>query len=104
MADYSKKVQADNKHLSNLTGAKFVYIDGSVTTPVTVVPSTSGCRLLRVILNTNGATLNIKSGSRQVATIATDAPEGTYNYGVYCENGLIYQASGAMDATLVFSI
>lgn len=100
MADYSKKVQSDNRHLNDLTGAKFVWIDGGVTAPVVV--ATGAVRLLRVILNTNGATLNLKSGSRQIGTIATDAPEGPFPYGIYCENGLTYQASGAMDATLVF--
>jgi hypothetical protein len=99
MADYSKKTKSDNKHLELGTSARFVYIDGSVITPVVV--STTGVSLLRVILNTNGATLNLKSGSRQVGTIATDAPEGPFPYGIYCENGLTYQASGAIDATLV---
>lgn len=100
MADFKKKVQSDNKHLSDLTGAQFVHIDGSDTTPITVF--STGGRLLRVILNTNGATLNLKSGSRQIGTIALDAPETTFNYGVYCENGLTYQAGGALSATLVF--
>jgi hypothetical protein len=102
MADFGKKVQADNSALSNLTSARFVWIDGSVTTPQTVVAANTGCRLLRVILNTNGATLKVRTGSRVVATIASDAPEQTFNYGVYCENGLIYEAGGALDATLVF--
>ena len=99
MADYSKKTKSDNKHLELGTSAKFVYIDGSVTAPVVV--STTGVSLLRVILNTNGATLNLKSGSRQIGTIASDAPEGPFPYGIYCENGLTYQASGALDVTLV---
>lgn len=100
MADFTKRTKSDNTHLNYSTGATYAYVDGSVTTPVVV--SATGVRLLRVILNTNGATLNIKNGSRQIATIATDAPEGTFNYGIYCENGLTYQASGALDATLVF--
>lgn len=102
MADYSRKIQNDNRHLANLTGARFVWVDGSDTTPKTVVPSTSGCRLLRVILNTNGSTLRLRSGSRVVANIASDAPEQTFPYGVYLDSGLIYEAGGSLDATIVF--
>lgn len=102
MADYKRKIQSENKHLGNLTSGQFVHIDGSVTTPVNVGPADVGRRLSRVILNTNGATLNLKSGSRQIGTIASDAPEQTFWYGIYCENGLTYQASGALSATLVF--
>lgn len=98
--DYSKENQSDNKSLKNLTSARFVNIDGSTTNPVPVF--TGGGRLIRITLNTNGATLNVKSGSRQIANITLDAPEGTFDYGVYCENGLTYQASGAGDWTLVF--
>lgn len=102
MGTFGKKTQTDNSHLGNLTGAKWVHIDGSVTTPVTV-RNTAG-RLLRVILNTNGATLTLKDGpSEVISIIALDAPEGTFNYGVYCDTSIVYQASGAIDATLVFS-
>lgn len=100
MADFGRKTRSDNRHLQNLTGAKFVHVDGSDTTPVTVF--STGGQLLRVILNTNGASLNLKSGSRQIGTIASDAAEDTFHYGIYCENGLTYQASGALSATLVF--
>lgn len=101
MADYARKVQSDNEHLSQLTSARFVKVDGS-TTPQTVV--TSGARLLRVVLNTNGATILLRTGSRQIGTIALDAPEGTFNYGVYCENGIQVETGGAVDATLVFAL
>lgn len=104
MADYSGRIQSTNEHVSQLTSARFVWVDGSVTTPVTVVPNTKGCRLLRVMLNTNGATLKLRSGSRVIANIALDAPEATFNYGVYCPDGLIYEAGGALDATIVFAL
>lgn len=104
MADYGKRVQSDNQHLADLTSARYVHLDGSVATPQTVIPSTSGGRLLRVILNTNGAALLLRSGSRVIGIIAADAPEGVFPYGVYCENGLIYEAGGAVDATVVFDI
>lgn len=102
MADYGKKVQSDNHHLANLTSARYVHIDGSNTAPVSVVAAGTGCRLLRVILNTNGATLRVRTGSDVIANIASDAPEQTFNYGLYCNNGLIYEASGVGDWTLVF--
>lgn len=99
---YASKTQSDNSSLSNLTGARFVHIDGSVTTPITVRPSAG--RLLRVILNTNGATLTLRDGSSEViGTIATDAPEGTFNYGIYCDTSIVVQASGALSATVVFA-
>lgn len=102
MADFTRKTQSDNKHLANQTSAKYFYVDGGVTTPQTVIPSGAGGRLLRVILNTNGAVITLKNGSRFVGEIATDAPEGPFPYGVYCENGLTVQASGACSATVVF--
>lgn len=101
MADYSKKVKSDNQHLADLTGAKFAYLDGS-TTPMTIVASGVGCRLLRVILNTNGNTVTLRTGSRVIAVIANDAPEGPFPYGVYCEDGLIAECGGAVNATVVF--
>lgn len=100
MADYKKNVQSENKHLSNGTSARFVHIDGSVTTLQTA--RSSAGRLLRVILNTNGATLTLRNGTEVIGIIALDAPEGTFNYGVYCNDSIKYQASGALDATLVF--
>ena len=94
------KVQTDNRALTSLTGAEdWIHIDGSVTTPVTRV--TGGGRLLRVILNTNGAVLRIRNGSEVIAVIATDAPEQTFNYGLYFNGNLITEASGALSATLV---
>jgi hypothetical protein len=99
---YKQKTQGDNAALANLTSATAVHVDGGVTTPVSLVPAGTGCRLLRVILNTNGAVLRIRTGSRVIAVIATDAPEQTFDYGTYLEDGLIYEASGAMSATIVY--
>lgn len=98
---YGKKVQSDNKHLEDLANAQYKHVDGSVTTPVTV--STSACNLGRVILNTNGATVTLKSSTDVIAIIASDAPEGTFNYGLYCANGLTVTCGGATDATIVFN-
>ena len=103
MANYKNKVQTDNKHLANGTSARHVHIDGSVTTPVSVLAAGSGGRLLRVLLNTNGNTLRIRSGSDVIAVIASDAPEQSFPYGIYVNNGLIYEAGGTISATLVFA-
>lgn len=100
MADYKKKTQSDNKHLSNLTTGRFVHIDGSVTTLQTA-RSTAG-RLIKVVLNTNGSTLTLRNGTEVIGIIALDAPEQTFDYGVYCNDSIKYQAGGALDATLVF--
>jgi len=100
MAGYTK-VQSDNKHLQNAGSAQFKHLDGSVTT-TQVVPATDSCSLLRVVLNTNGNVVTLRTGSRVIGVIANDAPEGTFPYGVWCENGLIADCGGAVDVTIVF--
>jgi hypothetical protein len=100
--NYSNKVQSDNKHLANQTSARFVHIDGAQAL-VTVEPATSGCRLLRVINNSKGLALNIRTGSRVIGTLATTTIEGTYSYGVYVPNGIQVDVSGTGSATLVFA-
>lgn len=101
MATYAKKIQTDNRHLQGLTSARFVHVDGSSTTEQTI--HASSARLLRVILNTNGGTVTLKDGSsRVIGIIASDAPEGTFNYGVYCDSSLIVQCGASVDATIVF--
>ncbi len=102
MASYGKKTQSANAHLANLTTARFYSVDGSNTNQVTIVPG--ACRLVRVTLNTNGSTVTLKDGSRGIAVIALDAPEGTFDYGIYCENSLTVQAGGSVDATVVFAV
>lgn len=94
--------KTDNRHLKNMGSAKYVHLDGSKTTPIQIVAATTSCDLLRVILNTNGSTLTLRSGSRVVAVIANDAPEGPFPFGVECDKGLIAECSGALDATIVF--
>lgn len=99
MANY-KKVQSDNKHLQNVDSARYVHIDAAGTYPI--VPATKGACLLRVILNTNGGVITLRSGSRVIGVIALDAPEQSFPYGVWCENGLTAEAAGTVDATIVF--
>lgn len=103
MADFKKRTQSDNKNLQDLVGAQFVLIDGSVAL-VTVVPQTTGARLLHVVNNTKGLSLNIRTGSRVVGTIGTAVVEGDFPYYVYCENGIQVDVGGsAGNATLVFA-
>lgn len=103
MADYKKRVQGTNAHLGNLTSARNKHIDGSVTTPITVY--NGACRLLRVVLNTNGATVTLRDGGSDVlGIIALDAPENTYEYGTYIINSLQVIASGAVDVTVVYDV
>lgn len=100
MADYGKKIQSGDAHLANGTTARFVHIDGSVITPITVRPGAG--RLLRVIINTVGGTLTLKNGTEVIAVLSATAGPGTFNYGVYCNNSIVVQASATMDATIVF--
>jgi hypothetical protein len=62
MADYKRRIKSDNQNAQDVVGANYVLVDGSAAL-VTVVPTTTGCRLLRVINNTKGLSLNIRSGS-----------------------------------------
>lgn len=94
------RIVGDNKHLEALTSAKWVHLDGSVTTPVTI-RATAG-RLQKVILNTNGATITLRNGSEVIGIIAADAPEGPFPYGIFCNTSIIATCSGAVDATVVF--
>jgi len=100
MADFKRRVQSDNRHLENLTSARFIHVDGSDTTPITV--HTGECRLLKLVLNTNGATIKLRTGTRVIANVAADAPETTLIYGLYCENGLIVECGGSVDATVIY--
>lgn len=103
MADYKKKTQGTNKNTQDLVGAQYVLIDGSVSL-VPVVPATTGCRLIRVVNNTKGLSLNIRSGSRVIGTIGTAVAEGSYMYGVYCDSGIQVDVGGSGgNVTLVFA-
>lgn len=93
MADYKQKTQGQVQALANQNSAKFVHIDGSAA--LVTVSATTGCRLLRVIVNTKGLSLNIRTGSRVIGIIGTAVPEGTYGHGVYCENGLQIDVGGS---------
>lgn len=103
MADYKQKTQSLIQGMASQNSAKFVHIDGSAAL-VTVLATTLGGRLLRVIVNTKGLSLNIRTGTRVVGVIGTAVPENTYNHGVYCENGIQVDVGGSGGSvTLVYS-
>lgn len=98
--DWKAKTQSDNAALANQTSAQYVHIDGTKT-PV-VVP-TNARRALRVVIATKGVAFTVRNGSRVIGNFGTATPEGTYNLGVYCENGIIVDGvSGTGSAMLAF--
>lgn len=98
------KVQDSNKHGSNLTSARFKHVDGSTGNTSGVVIN-QPARLLRVLLNTNGSTLTLKNGAQEVvAVIASDAPEQSFPYGIWCNNSIRFECGGQLDATIVFDV
>ena len=99
MADFSKKTQSDNAHLSDLTGARYEHVLAST---VKTVRDRAG-RLLKVVLNTNGGVVTLRDGSNVIASIAADAPEQTFEYGVYCNNSIVVETGATCDVTVVFS-
>lgn len=98
MASYQKKTQSDNSHLGDLTSARYAHVPASTTK---TVRSTAG-RLIRVTLNTNGGTVTLRDGSDVIGIIASDAPEGTFHYGIYCNNSIICETGATSDVTVVF--
>lgn len=98
MADYKKKIQSENKHLSNLTTARYAHVPASQTKTVRA----SAGRLLRVVLNTNGGTVTLRDGSDVIGIIASDAPETTFDYGVYCNTSIVCETGATCDVTVVF--
>jgi hypothetical protein len=93
------RIQTGSQHASNQTSARFVHVPASTTT---TVRSTNG-RLLRVILNTNGGVVTLRNGSEVIASLAADAPEGTYDYGIYCNTSIICETGATCDVTVVFA-
>lgn len=98
MGDFSKKTQSDNEHLADLTSARYVHVPASTTKTV----RSSAGRLLRVVLNTNGGTVTLRDGSDVIGIIAADAPETTFNYGVYCNTSIVCETGSTCDVTVVF--
>lgn len=99
MADYSKTIQSDNKHLANETSARFLHIDGSKSQ---VVVRAAAGRLLRVVVGTAGIVAIIRDGSKVIGqTSSTTA--GTLNFGVYVNTSITVDVvSGTGSMTVVF--
>lgn len=99
MADYSKKTQSDNKHLSNETSARFVHIDGS---KAQVIVRTGAGRLLRVVIGTAGVVCTIRDASNVITNVSSTAV-GTLNLGVYVNTSIIVDVvSGTGSLTVVY--
>lgn len=102
MADYTRKTQSENKHLANLTSARFVHLDGGTTTPITL---TNVHRILRIEVFAKGVAFTIRNGTRVIGAITTTTPEGDYPVGVYCENvPVIDGISGTGSVLIAFDI
>lgn len=99
MADYSKQVQSANQHMANLTSARFAHVPASTTKTVRA----SAGRLIRVVLNTNGGVVIIRDGTDVIGSIAADAAEGTFEYGVYCNTSIVCETGATCDVTVVFA-
>lgn len=95
------RTATDNSHLAGSTSGRFVHPPASSTNYT--VRATAG-RLLRVVLNTNGGTVTLRNGASEViGIIASDAPETTFDYGIYCANGIYVDTGATVDCTIVFS-
>lgn len=99
---FKNNTRGGNKNTQDLVGAQFVHIDGG--TLVTVVPNTAGARLIRVVINTKGLSLNIRSGSRVIGVIGAAVVEQELDYGVYCDSGIQVDVGGSGGSvTMVYS-
>lgn len=98
MADFSKKTQTGNTHLANLTSAKFLHLDGGDTAAKDL---TTSKRLMRVVVVAKGVAFTVRDGSRVIGNFATTTPEGTYDFGVYCENALRVDGISGTGSTLI---
>lgn len=100
MADFGRKVQSVQKHLANLTSSRWRHVEASST--VTVCSGAG--RLISVTLNTNGGVVILRNGSEVIASIAADAPEGTFYYGIYCNASIICETGATADVTVNYDI
>lgn len=93
------RISGDNKHLERLTSCRWSYVGASTTK---VVRDRAGT-LQKVVLNTNGGVVLVRNGSEVIASIAADAPESTYEYGIYCNNSIVVETGATCNVTVVFS-
>lgn len=98
MANFNKRTQTDNTHLGALTSADFAHYTAAGTYTVKNAPGI----VLKVVLNTNGGAVTIRNGSEVIGIIASDSPEKSFEYGVYCNNSIKVDLGGTADVTVVF--
>ena len=94
------ETRGDNAHLQALTSARYSHVPASTTKTVRA----SAGRLVRVVLNTNGGVVTIRNGSDVIASIAADATEGPFDYGIYCNNSIVVETGATCDVTVVFAV
>lgn len=92
------RLKSDSTSLGLLTNAKFAHVIASTTKVVKSTPGT----LVKVVLNTNGGVVLVRNGSEVVASIAADAPETTFDYGIYCNSNITVETGATCDVTVVF--
>lgn len=97
------KVKSDNNLLALLAGHSARWEHPAQSTNTTYTPRTGQfITLLRVNLNTNGGAVTLRdSAVGVIGTIASDAPEGTFWYGLPLKGNLIVEC-GAADVTIVY--
>jgi hypothetical protein len=102
MADYSKKIQGDNKHLANFTSSRFVHIDG--TASKVTVRNQAG-RVMWITIFTKGLAFSIKNGTEVLGNVATTTAEGTYWLGEYCNTNITIDGiSGTGSANVSYDV
>lgn len=100
MASTSKRAKGDNAHLQTLTSSRWEHVVASTTKTILGQPG----RLKSVVLNTNGGVVIVRNGSEVIASIAADAPEGTVEYGIYCNDSIVVETGATCDVTVVFDV
>lgn len=96
----NRRIRGDNAHLEAQTSARWVHVPAS--TVKTVISQEA--RLQRIILNTNGGVVLVRNGSEVIASIAADAPEGEFTYGIYCNDSIVVETGATCDVTVVFDV
>ncbi len=99
------KIQGDNRHLGILSGFGTEWEHGEPGETVTVTPRSGQIVVLhKIILNTNGGAVTVRdSAVGVIATIASDAPEGTFDYQLPITGNLIVEVASTSDVTIVHS-
>jgi hypothetical protein len=100
------RLKSDNRHLGILSGyeARWLHIDAGDTAKKTITPRAGEPVVLhRIVLNTNGQAVTVRdSATGVIASLAGDAPEGTFRYNLKLKGNLIVE-NGGSDLTVVFS-